>query len=54
MSRVRLDHAPENFAVIRHIAMNLLKHHPSKQSLKRKRFQVALDDTFLLSLLTHV
>jgi predicted transposase YbfD/YdcC len=54
MSRVRLDHAPENFAVIRHIAMNLLKQHPSKQSLKRKRFRAALDDTFLLSLLTHV
>jgi predicted transposase YbfD/YdcC len=54
MSPVRLDHAPENFAVIRHIAMNLLKQHPSKQSLKRKRFRAALDDTFLLALLTQV
>lgn len=52
-SRVRLDEAPENFAVIRHIAMNFLKRHPSKQSLKRKRFRAALDDTFLLDLLTQ-
>jgi hypothetical protein len=34
--------------------MNLLKQHPSKQSLKRKRFRAALDDTFLLALLTQV
>jgi hypothetical protein len=53
-SRVRLDEAPENFAVIRHIAMNLLKRHPSTQSLKRKRFRAALDDTFLLELLCPI
>lgn len=51
-SRVRLDEAPENFAVIRHIVINLLKRHPGKQSLKRKRFRAALDDAFLLELLT--
>lgn len=52
-SRVRLDNAPENFAILRHVAFNLLKHHPSKASLKRKRFRAALDDSFLLELLTH-
>jgi len=50
-SRVRLDDAPENFAVVRHIAMNLLKQHPAKISIKRKRFRAALDDAFLLQLL---
>jgi len=50
-SRVRLDEAPENFAGIRHIAMNLLKQHPGKHSLKRKRFRAALDDAFLLEIL---
>lgn len=51
-SRIRLDNAPENFAVRRHGAFNLLKRHPSKASLKRKRFRAALDDSFLLQLLT--
>jgi predicted transposase YbfD/YdcC len=53
-SRVRLDDAPENFAVLRHIALNLLKRHPVKLSLKRKRFRAALDDAFLLDLLSQV
>lgn len=50
-SQVRTEEAPENFAVLRHIALNLLKRHPAKLSLKRKRFRAALDDTFLLELL---
>jgi predicted transposase YbfD/YdcC len=53
-SRVRLDNAPENFAILRHVAFNLLKCHPDKASLKRKRFRAALDDSFLLELLTQV
>lgn len=53
-SRVRLDDAPENLAIVRHIALNLLKHHPAKLSLKGKRFRAALDDTFLLELLTQL
>lgn len=52
-SRVRLDDAPENLAVIRHIALNLLKRHPAQLSLKRKRFRAALDDSFLFELLTQ-
>jgi predicted transposase YbfD/YdcC len=50
--RVRLDNAPENFAVLRHLAFNLLKHHPANISLPRKRFRAALDDLFLLELLS--
>jgi predicted transposase YbfD/YdcC len=52
--RVRLDNAPENFAVLRHIAFNILKRDPSKGSLKRKRFRAALDDSFLANLLSHI
>jgi predicted transposase YbfD/YdcC len=51
-SRLRLDDAPEHFAVLRHIALTLLKRHPAKLSLNRKRFRAALDDSFLLSLLS--
>jgi len=52
-STVRLDNAPENFAVLRHVAFNLLKSHPYKASLKRKRFRAALDDSFLYELLSQ-
>jgi hypothetical protein len=52
-SRVRLDNAPENLAVLRHVAFNLLKRHLDKASLKRKRFRAALDDSFLLALLSQ-
>jgi len=52
-SRVRLDDAPENLAVIPHIALNLLRRHPAKLSLKAKRFRAALDDDFRFELLTQ-
>jgi predicted transposase YbfD/YdcC len=52
-SRVRLDNPPENLAVVRHIAFNLLKRHPSKASLKRKRYPAALDDAFRFELLSQ-
>ena len=50
--RVRKDHAPENFAVIRHIAMNLLKKEKSfKGGIKAKRLKSAWDHDYLLKLL---
>jgi predicted transposase YbfD/YdcC len=53
-ARMRTGHSAENFAVLRHVALNLLKRHPAKLSLKRKRFKAALDDHFLFELLqTH-
>jgi predicted transposase YbfD/YdcC len=33
-SRLRLDNPPENFAVLRYVAFNLLKRHPSTANLK--------------------
>ncbi len=50
-SRIRTGNAPQNFAVLRHIALNLLRHAPSKGSIKTKRFQAALDDHYLLQVL---
>lgn len=50
-SRLRSGDSAENFAVLRHVALNLLKRHPAKLSLKRKRFKAALNDWFLLELL---
>lgn len=53
-ARIRKGNAPQNFAVLRQIALNILKNDPSKGSLKKKRFQAALDDTFLFKLLAQI
>jgi predicted transposase YbfD/YdcC len=50
-SRVRTGNAPQNFAVLRHIALNLLRHAPGKGSINTKRFRAALDDQYLLQVL---
>jgi len=52
-ARLRSGDSAENFAVLRHISLNLLKHHPAQLSVKRKRFKAALDDSFLLELLAQ-
>ena len=53
-SRIRLGDSPENFAVIRNIALSLLKQDTSKGSLKSKRFKAALNDEFRLQLVTNL
>lgn len=45
-SRIRTGYAPENFNIVRQLAINLLKKEPSKMSLKKKRFEAALNDQF--------
>ena len=53
-SRIRKDNAPENLAVIRHIALNLLKQDKSSNSsLKGKRNRAAWDDDYRLQLLKN-
>jgi predicted transposase YbfD/YdcC len=50
-SRLRKGHGPENFAVLRHIALNLLRQEPSQKSLPRKRLACAWDLAYLLKVL---
>lgn len=50
--RVRVGHAPENFAILRHIALNLLRQdRSSKGSVPAKRFRAALNHLYLRSIL---
>ena len=50
--RIRTDHAPANFTTIKHIAINLTRRAPGKDSLRLKRKVAAWDDDFLASLIT--
>ncbi len=51
-SRIRKDHAPENMAIVRHIALNLLKRETTvKIGIKAKRFKANCDRKYLLKVL---
>jgi predicted transposase YbfD/YdcC len=52
--RIRSGYGAENFAVIRHIALNLLKRDPSKGSVRKKLFRAALNDDFRFKLLSQL
>jgi len=54
-SRIRTEASPENFAIMRHIALNLIKSDISrKASVKRKRFMAALEDDFREAIIRQV
>ena len=50
----RKGNAPQNLAVIRKIALNTLRQHPDKGSIKTKIKRAGLDDAFLSSLFGHM
>jgi predicted transposase YbfD/YdcC len=53
-SRVRAGYAAENFAVLRHIALNLLRQQTSRISITGKRKKAGWDTDFLLQVLQSV
>ena len=51
-SRIRKDNAPANFAILRHIALNLLKREASlKRGIKGKRLKAGWDEAYLSKVL---
>jgi predicted transposase YbfD/YdcC len=54
-SRIRMGHGPENFAILRHIAINLLREETSfKGSIKTKRLKCGWNDAYLSKVLNVV
>lgn len=51
--RLRTDHAPANFCIIKHMAQNLTRLAPEKASLRLKRKTAGWDDDFLASLISR-
>ena len=50
--RIRKDNAPQNFAILRHIAVNLLGQEKTKKlGIKNKQFLAAVDDSYLAKVL---
>ena len=49
-SRIRKDHAPKNMSLLKRFALNLLRQHSSKDSLKMKRYRAGLDNAFIKKL----
>ena len=49
--RVRTEHAPANFTIVKHMAHNLMRRAPGRDSLRLKRKVAAWDDEFLASLI---
>jgi predicted transposase YbfD/YdcC len=53
-NRARKDNAPENLAILRRLALNIIRHHPAKTSIRQKVKRAGWENAFLLELLAHM
>jgi predicted transposase YbfD/YdcC len=53
-NRARKDNAPENLAILRRLALNILRANPDRASLRRKIKRAGWDDAFLMAILSHM
>lgn len=53
-ARARKDNGPENLAVLRRFAINIIRAHPARISMRQKVKRAGWDDAFLLDLLSHM
>jgi predicted transposase YbfD/YdcC len=51
LMRLRTQNGPKNMATVKHMALNLIKSAPGKQSLRVKRKTAGWDDAFLLAII---
>lgn len=52
--RTRKDNGPENLAIVRRFAINIIRSHPDPISMRQKVKRAGWDDAFLLDLITHM
>jgi predicted transposase YbfD/YdcC len=53
--RTRRDHSAENLALIRRVALNVLRHNgPTRDSLKQRKIRAALNDRYRLNLILGI
>lgn len=53
-NRARKDNAPENLALVRKLALNILQTIPHQASIRRKIKRAGWDDAFLLEAISHM
>jgi predicted transposase YbfD/YdcC len=53
-NRARKDNAPENLAILRRLALNILRAHPDPASIRRKIKRAGWDNSFLMAALSHM
>ncbi|HEV3396344.1 MAG TPA: ISAs1 family transposase [Xanthobacteraceae bacterium] len=53
-NRSRKDNAPENLAILRRLAVNIVRSHPAPMSMRQKIKAAGWDDSFLLGLIGHM
>ena len=53
-NRARKDNSPENLAILRRLALNILTTHQDGKSMNRKIKRAGWDNAFLMSLISHM
>ena len=53
-ARNRKDHGPQNLSTLRKLALNIIRQHPDKASIRRKIKKAGWDDQYLISIITHM
>jgi predicted transposase YbfD/YdcC len=53
-NRARKDNAPENLAILRRLALNIIRSHPAKISIQQKIKRAGWENAFLLEVIGHM